>query len=36
VYDAPDEAFLALELIPGSLSGLSGTVHYHKAFDDLA
>jgi putative acetyltransferase len=35
VYDAPDEAFMALELVPGILSGLSGTVHYHKAFDEL-
>jgi putative acetyltransferase len=35
IYDAPDAAFMALELVPGSLSGLSGTVHYHKAFDDL-
>lgn len=35
VYPAPDEAFMALELVPGSLSGLSGTVHYHAAFDDL-
>jgi len=32
VYDAPPEAFLALELVPGALEGVSGTVHYHPAF----
>ena len=35
VYDAPDEAFMALELVPDALSGLSGTVHYHRAFAEL-
>jgi putative acetyltransferase len=34
VYAAPDEAFMALALVPG-LSGLSGTVRYHSAFNDL-
>ncbi len=34
VYDAPDEAFMALELVPGGLAGASGTVRYHAAFDD--
>jgi putative acetyltransferase len=33
VYDAPDEAFMALELRPGALGGLSGTVRYASAFD---
>lgn len=32
VYDAPPEAFQALELTPGAFHGLSGTVHYHPAF----
>jgi putative acetyltransferase len=31
-YDVPDEVFLALELQPGALSGLSGTIRYHPAF----
>lgn len=35
IYDAPDEAFMALELVPNGLSGLSGTVRYHEAFNDL-
>jgi len=33
VYDAPDEAFMALELRPGALAGLAGTLHYAPAFD---
>jgi len=35
VYDAPDEAFLALELAPGALAAAAGTAHYHSAFGDL-
>lgn len=35
VYDAPDDAFMAQELAPGALAGLAGTVHYHRAFNDL-
>ena len=35
VYDAPDEAFMVLELAANALSGASGTVYYHEAFDDL-
>lgn len=31
-YDAPDEAFMILELAPGHLEGLAGTVQYHGAF----
>lgn len=31
-YDAPPEAFMALELIPGRLGALAGTVQYHAAF----
>lgn len=34
-YDAPAEAFMALELRPGQLAGVSGTVRYHAAFRDL-
>ncbi len=32
-YEAPDEAFMALELEPGALSRLSGIVKYHPLFD---
>ena len=35
VYDAPDEAFMALELTPGALAGRAGLVRFHPAFDDL-
>lgn len=31
-YDVPDDAFLVVELIPGTLEGRSGTVRYHEAF----
>ena len=34
-YEVPDEAFMALELRPGSLDRLSGTVQYHPCFDTL-
>jgi len=34
-YDVPDEAFLALELVPGALAGKAGTVRYHAAFGRL-
>lgn len=33
-YDAPSEAFMALELQAGSLEDASGEVRYHPAFDD--
>ena len=32
VYDAPDEAFMALELIPGALAAYSGLVEYAPEF----
>ena len=31
-FDAPDEAFLAIELTPNALSGRAGMVGYHPAF----
>jgi len=31
-YPAPDEAFLAVELVPGALQGLSGLVQYRPEF----
>lgn len=32
-FDVPDEAFMVLELVPGTLDGISGTVKYPPAFD---
>lgn len=34
-YDVPDEAFMALELEPGALDGVSGTVAYHECFQGV-
>ena len=34
-YDAPAEAFMAIELRAGALRGASGTVKYHAAFSQL-
>ena len=34
-YDAPDEAFMALELVPDALQAVNGRVEYHEAFDRL-
>lgn len=34
-YDAPEEAFMALELEAGFLEEVEGTVRYHAAFDAL-
>ncbi len=33
--DAPAEAFMVVELRPGHLRGVTGTVRYHEAFRDL-
>jgi len=33
-YDAPEEAFMLLELQPGFLQGATGTIHIHEAFRD--
>lgn len=30
-YDAPPEAFMAIELTPGALDGVTGTARYHPA-----
>lgn len=32
-FPCPDEAFMALELVPGALDGVHGTVRYPPAFD---
>ncbi len=34
-YEVPDEVFMAKELIPGSLSGASGVIAYHSAFNQV-
>ncbi len=34
-YDVPDDVFMALELRPGRLHGVSGAIAYHAAFDAL-
>jgi putative acetyltransferase len=34
-YDVPDEVFMAQELEPGALDGVSGTVHYRPEFGEL-
>lgn len=33
VYDAPEEAFMLVELQPGYLDGAQGTIFYHATFD---
>jgi putative acetyltransferase len=32
-FEVPDEAFMALELVPGFLAGCAGTVRYRPEFD---
>lgn len=34
-YEAPDEAFMLVELQPDFLQGVSGTVKYHAAFGNV-
>ena len=34
-YEVPDEAFMILELIPGSLKNHEGVVKYHEAFNSV-
>jgi putative acetyltransferase len=34
-YEAPDEAFMVIELKKGSLRGLSGTVKYQPEFNEI-
>jgi putative acetyltransferase len=33
-YDVPPEVFMAIELAPGTLQGVSGKVQYHPAFSN--
>ncbi|HET8761223.1 MAG TPA: hypothetical protein VFN94_09150 [Nitrospiria bacterium] len=33
--DAPEEAFMVIELTPGYLRGAPGKVRYHTAFSDV-
>ena len=34
-YDVPDNAFMALELDAGALTGMSGVIRYHPAFGSV-
>jgi len=34
-YEVPEEVFMAMELQPGALSGRTGRVNYHPAFNNL-
>ena len=34
-YAVPEEVFMAVELRPGFLQGVSGKIKYHSAFNDL-
>jgi putative acetyltransferase len=34
-YDAPPEAFMVIELVPGYLRGAKGTIQYHQAFINM-
>lgn len=34
-YEAPDEAFMLIELRPGYMRGMAGTVRFHPAFTDV-
>jgi len=34
-YDVPDEIYMALEVVPGALKGISGVVKYHGAFSKV-
>lgn len=35
IYPVPDEAFMVLELVEGTLEGKSGLVEYDAAFGEL-
>jgi putative acetyltransferase len=34
-YEVPDEVFMAVELDPGTLRSMGGTVEYHPAFESV-
>ena len=34
-YDVPPEVFMVLELVPGYLQGVCGTIKFHPAFKDV-
>jgi len=35
-FEVPDDAFMALELVPGALAGCAGTVRYRPEFDSVS
>ena len=34
-YDVPDEVFMVLELVPGSLKDQQGVITFHEAFNNV-
>ena len=34
-YDAPTEAFMLIELVPGYMRGVAGTARFHPAFESV-
>jgi putative acetyltransferase len=34
-YDVPEDVFMAMELQPGALQGIAGTIKYHRAFSSV-
>ena len=34
-YDVPENTFMVMEIRPGALTGVNGTVKYHNAFNSL-
>ena len=34
-YEVPDEVFMILELVPGSLNGHEGAIKFHEAFNSV-
>ena len=34
-YEVPDEAFMILELKPGSLNNHQGVIEYHEEFNNV-
>ena len=34
-YEVPDEVFMILELVPGSLNGHEGAIKFHEAFSSV-
>ena len=35
-FEVADDAFMVVELVPGSVGGRTGTLHFHEAFQNLS